>query len=172
MLLRLKAHKITSGHSPCLSCCAKGLRRRRKWRMHLHPSPPTPPLVLAFGVPFYPSLPCGTRLQKPTHLLSLTTSKATATHMAMVQNQWYHFGIGAAPILVYFMWGLGCSYGGLTHGHITPPKDSGVQDGFIASSCHSPGAPASAWPMPRRRPLKDVTEVFSKCGAIRLLTCL
>ena len=29
--------------------------------------------------------------------------------MAMVQNQWYHFGIGAPPILAYFSWGLGCS---------------------------------------------------------------
>ena len=31
-------------------------------------------------------------------------------HMAMVQNQWYHLGIGAPPIV---HWG----YGVLTHGH-------------------------------------------------------
>ena len=41
-------------------------------------------------------------------------------HMAVAQNQWYHFGVGASPILVYFSgdsdfhWG----YGLLTHGHI------------------------------------------------------
>ena len=40
--------------------------------------------------------------------------------MAVGQNQWYHFGLGAPPILVYFSgdgdvhWG----YGVLTHGHI------------------------------------------------------
>ena len=42
--------------------------------------------------------------------------------MAVGQNQWYHFGVGAPPILVYFSgdrdvhWG----YGILTHGHIDP----------------------------------------------------
>ena len=40
--------------------------------------------------------------------------------MAMVQNQWYHVGIGAPPILVYLV-GIGMFTGGtgfLTHGHI------------------------------------------------------
>ena len=43
-----------------------------------------------------------------------------ATQMAVGQNQWYLFGVGAPPILVYFNgdrdvhWG----YGILTHGHI------------------------------------------------------
>ena len=32
-------------------------------------------------------------------------------NMAVGQNQWYHFGVGAPPILVYFSWGLGCSLG-------------------------------------------------------------
>ena len=32
--------------------------------------------------------------------------------MAVGQNQWYHFGIGAPPIVVCFSWGLGCSLGG------------------------------------------------------------
>ena len=38
----------------------------------------------------------------------------------MVQNQWYHFGIGAPPILVYFTgdWDVHWGYGVLTHGHI------------------------------------------------------
>ena len=41
--------------------------------------------------------------------------------LAVGQNQWYHFGVGAPPILVYFRgdwdvhyWG----YGLLTHGHL------------------------------------------------------
>ena len=43
------------------------------------------------------------------------------TQMAMVQNQWYHFGIGAPPILVYFSpdWDVHRGYGVLTHGHIS-----------------------------------------------------
>ena len=41
--------------------------------------------------------------------------------MAVGQNQWYHFGVGAPPILVYssgdldIHWG----YGFLTHGHMS-----------------------------------------------------
>ena len=31
--------------------------------------------------------------------------------MAVGQNQWYHFGVGAPPTLVYFSGGLGCSLG-------------------------------------------------------------
>ena len=35
----------------------------------------------------------------------------------MVQHQWYHFGIGAPPILVYFSgdWYVNWGYGVLTH---------------------------------------------------------
>ena len=38
----------------------------------------------------------------------------------MVQNQWYHFGIGAPPILVYFSgdWAVLWGYGVLAHGHM------------------------------------------------------
>ena len=32
-------------------------------------------------------------------------------YMAVGQNQWYHFGVGAPPMLVDFSWGLGCSLG-------------------------------------------------------------
>ena len=40
--------------------------------------------------------------------------------MAMVPNQWFHWGIGALPILVYFSgdWDVHWEYGALTHGHI------------------------------------------------------
>ena len=41
--------------------------------------------------------------------------------MAVGQNQWYHFGVGAPPILVYFSvdWDVHWGYGLLTHGHIS-----------------------------------------------------
>ena len=41
-------------------------------------------------------------------------------HMAVGQNQWYHFGVGAPPSLVYFSedWDVHWGYGILTHGHI------------------------------------------------------
>ena len=41
-------------------------------------------------------------------------------NMAVGQNQWYHFGVGAPPILVHFSWDWDVywGYGILTHGHI------------------------------------------------------
>ena len=46
-------------------------------------------------------------------------------YVAVGQNQWYHFGVGAPPILVYFSgdWDVHWGYGVLTHGHalIHPP---------------------------------------------------
>ena len=40
--------------------------------------------------------------------------------MAVGQNQWYHFGVGAPPILVYFSgdWDVHWGYGIWTHGHM------------------------------------------------------
>ena len=35
--------------------------------------------------------------------------------MAVRKNYWYHFGVGAPPILVYFSWDWD---GLLTHGHM------------------------------------------------------
>ena len=50
----------------------------------------------------------------------------------MVQNQWYHFGIGAPPILVCFSgdWDVHWGYGVWTHDHSTfvkPPEMCGVR---------------------------------------------
>ena len=44
--------------------------------------------------------------------------------MAVGQNQWYHFGVGAPPILVYFSgdWDVHWGYGLLTHGHMPKPS--------------------------------------------------
>ena len=38
----------------------------------------------------------------------------------MGQNEWYHFGVGAPPILVYFSgdWDVHWGHGILTHGHM------------------------------------------------------
>ena len=41
-------------------------------------------------------------------------------HMAVGQNKWYHFGVGAPPILVHFSgdWDVHWGYDILTHGHM------------------------------------------------------
>ena len=40
-------------------------------------------------------------------------------HVAVGQNQWYHFGVCAPPILVYSGdWDVRWGYGILTHGHV------------------------------------------------------
>ena len=41
-------------------------------------------------------------------------------HMAVGQNHWYHFGVGAPAVLVYFSgdWDVHWGYGILTHGHM------------------------------------------------------
>ena len=41
-------------------------------------------------------------------------------HMAVGQNQWYHFGVGAPPMLVYFSrdWDVHWGYGILNHGRM------------------------------------------------------
>ena len=40
--------------------------------------------------------------------------------VAVGQNQWYHFGVSARPILVYFTrdWDVHWGYGILTHGQV------------------------------------------------------
>ena len=40
--------------------------------------------------------------------------------VAVGQHQWYHVGVGAPPILVYFSgnWDVDWEYGVLTHSHV------------------------------------------------------
>ena len=38
--------------------------------------------------------------------------------MAVGQNQWHNFGVGAPPIVVYFCGDVHWGYGLLTHGHM------------------------------------------------------
>ena len=48
-------------------------------------------------------------------------------HLAVAQNQWYHFGVGAPPILEYFSGDSDVhrGYGLSTHGHfLLFPKDT------------------------------------------------
>ena len=49
--------------------------------------------------------------------------------MAVGQNQWYHFGVGAPPILVYFSgdWDVHWGYGILTHNQMIKC----IQDGAV-----------------------------------------
>ena len=46
--------------------------------------------------------------------------RSSFCYMAVSQNQWYHFGVGAPPVLVYFSgdWDVHWGYGLLTHGHV------------------------------------------------------
>ena len=48
------------------------------------------------------------------------TPLALNFYLAVDQNQWYHFGVGAPPILVYFSgdWDVHWGYMILTHGHL------------------------------------------------------
>ena len=53
-------------------------------------------------------------------LLSMLVVLVPKTHMAAGQKQWYHFGVGAPPILVYFGggWDVHWGYGILAHGYM------------------------------------------------------
>ena len=49
--------------------------------------------------------------------------------MAVGQNQWYHFGVGAPPILVIYFnggWDVHWGYGILTQGHVEPNTSTQV----------------------------------------------
>ena len=52
--------------------------------------------------------------------LETLVTKSLKRDMVLGQNQWYHYGVGAPPILVYFSgdWDVHWGYGLLTHGNI------------------------------------------------------
>ena len=63
---------------------------------------------------------------------------ALVRHVAVGQNQWYHFGVGAPPTLFYFSgdWDVHWGYGILTHGHVLPAlrcHNRARQERFFAS---------------------------------------
>ena len=72
-------------------------------------------------------------------------------NMAMVQNQSYHFGIGAPPILVYSSgdWDVYWGYGVLTHGHMEQPPTIGDD---------IPAQPALGKPCAAREPQAEARE--------------
>ena len=84
-----------------------------------------PPAMLFVPEKANESLPLGTQAKRVLRVrkeLEVTThSGATKSHdkarsrahMAVVQNQWYHFGVGAPPVFVYVSgdWGVHCTYG-------------------------------------------------------------
>ena len=49
--------------------------------------------------------------------------------MAVGQNQWYLFRVGAPPILVYFSgdWDVHRGYNILTHGHMATPHRTQIR---------------------------------------------
>ena len=68
------------------------------------------------------SRPKWTGQQKEPHVLF----SGWSISMAVGQNQWHHFGVGAPPILVYFSgdWDVRWGSGILTHGHRGSSKDT------------------------------------------------
>ena len=82
----------------------------------------------------------------------------------MVQNQWYHFGIGAPPILVYFSgdWDVHWGYGVLTHGHLIPWKHaSGLPPRFLIKRRPSP-CPSGRGEEPQRRAQATRVQALSQ----------
>ena len=59
------------------------------------------------------------QFKPPLQSLVFANGVVPSTSVVSPQNQWYHFGIGAPPVLVYFSgdWDVHWGYGILTHGH-------------------------------------------------------
>ena len=83
-----------------------------------------PPLRQGDGNPYARGFP-GARIT-PFLLLFRTVLLNKMLQMAVGQNQWYHFGVGAPPIIVYFSgdWDVHWGYGILTHGQIPTKRGS------------------------------------------------
>ena len=91
-------------------------------------------------------------------------------HMAVAQNQWYHFGVGAPPILVYFSgdwdvhWGYDLDFDPWPHG--SRPLLGGK---VTVSSLHFPShCRPLRWPAPASKKKTPVSawffSVFSSAG--------
>ena len=84
-------------------------------------------------------------------------SNYAAYSWAVGQNQWYHFGVGAPPMLVYFRgdWDVHWGYGLLTHGQISAKL---VQKTLPPASGHpAPGRQAGSR-QPTNPPTDRLTE--------------
>ena len=87
--------------------------------------------------------------------------------MAVGQNQWCHFGVGAPPILVNFSgdWDVHWGYGLLTHGQIP------VRLPLDVSSWFSPFEPEILF---SRCKVKPAMPAFKSCGIAmddRMIVC-
>ena len=85
--------------------------------------------------------------------------------VAVGRNQWYHFGAGAPPILVYFSWDWDVHWGYrvLTHGHVSASTESvamsfGGFSFFSASDSHFPDLMIST-PPAQVHPLRTVRDM-------------
>ena len=67
---------------------------------------------------FFPGSKGSLRLQE--QWVAFRDASSGFSHLAVGQHQWYHFGEGAPPILVYFSgdWDVHWGYGVLTHSHL------------------------------------------------------
>ena len=77
----------------------------------------------------YTGIPVGTQRQTylrqlrwPPSILNKQTSPLTSIILAVGQNQWYHFWVGAPPILVYFSWDWDVHWGYEHLSHIPSNK--------------------------------------------------
>ena len=71
-------------------------------------------------LPFGLWLDAGRRHRGTANGRRVEVIRGTRSDMAVGQNQWYHFGVGTPPILVYFSgdWDDHWGYGILTHSHM------------------------------------------------------
>ena len=86
--------------------------------------------------------------------LTNSGKKPSRDQKAVGQNQWYHFGVGAPPILVCFSgdWDVHWGYGLLTHGQKTTLRSSGILVGIWYRRSINP--PYSEWGCPRVPPFQ------------------
>ena len=82
----------------------------------------------------------------------------TICHVAVGQNQWYHFGVGAPPILVYVSgdWDVLWGYGILTHGHV---PSGGRKENLETTQFSGSLQTIHVQPAPKRR-------LWETCGAL------
>ena len=79
--------------------------------------------------------------------------------MAVGQNQWHHFGVGAPPILVYFSgdWDVHWGYGLLTHGHMGVSFFESTACWVVLKGSQRETKPPSSFFWVGESPLKDTT---------------
>ena len=88
---------------------------------------------------------------------------ATRSYLAVGQNQWYHFGVGAPPNLFYFTggWDVHWGYGLLNHSHLDPCP--GLSGQVVGATTDEQQAAAEACCLgPKAKPVR-VSQVQMLC---------